>query len=351
MISPIPKIQFRTICVFIFLSLMTGGCATVSVQPVISTHKEITLKDICAQNNVYWQWDYVSQVATLEYKGVTAKVLVGSTLVLVGKDRVTLSAPVRMTQSTVVVPLDFQSKVISRLRQSSIQQKGYGLPKIRKIIIDAGHGGKDPGAIGRSGVQEKKIVLDISKRLKKILLNRGYKVKMTREKDEFISLAKRTEITSKSVADLFVSIHANSSPVRGVHGLEVYTADYLSFKERNEDQRKKNQNLMFRRLSMKRNDSSIKNIISDMLYVHKQRESKILAKHLAKKTTRLIKTKNRGEKKSRFYVLRNTLIPAILVEVGFLTNPKEVKLLQTGSYRQKIANGLAKSIIDYAKRN
>ena len=112
------------------------------------------------------------------------------------------------------------------------------------VVIDPGHGGKDPGAIGRSGVQEKKIVLDISKRLKKILLNRGYKVKMTREKDEFISLQGRTEIASKSMADLFVSVHANSSPVRSVHGLEVYAAEYLDFKSRNEEQRKKNQNLI-----------------------------------------------------------------------------------------------------------
>jgi N-acetylmuramoyl-L-alanine amidase len=330
---------------------MASGCATVSVQPAISTEKEVYLKDVCDQNGIYWQWDPVSQVATLEYKGAKARVLVGSELVLIDKDRVTLSAPVRTVRSTVVVPLDFQSKVISRLRQESVRQQGYGLTKVRKIVIDAGHGGKDPGAIGHMGVQEKDIVLDVSKRVRSILQERGYEVEMTRDKDEFISLEERTEFASRSMADLFVSIHANSSPVRNVNGFEVFTVDYLDFKERNEDQRKKNQNLMFRNLSMSNGDPDVMHIIADMLYVHKLAESDVLAQYFTKETTRSAKTKNRGEKKSRFFVLRNTLVPAVLVEIGFLTNPKEAKLLQTLSYREKMARALAKSIIDYADRN
>lgn len=220
--------------------------------------------------------------------------------------------------------------------------------QVREIIIDAGHGGKDPGAIGRFGEQEKKIVLDISMRLKKILQNKGIKVKMTRARDEFISLQKRTEIASRSKADLFVSVHANSSPVRSVHGLEVYTAKYLGFKERNAEQRKTNQRLMFNHLSMKRGASGVEKIVSDMLYVHKQAKAETLAKQLAKKTAKRIKTKNRGKKESQFYVVKNTLIPAILIEVGFLSNPKESKLLQTSTYRQRVARGIAESILEYA---
>ena len=185
-------------------------------------------------------------------------------------------------------------------------------------------------------------------RLKKILQNKGIKVKMTRARDEFISLQKRTEIASRSKADLFVSIHANSSPIRSVHGFEVYTAKYLGFKERNAQQRKINQRLMFSHLSMKRGASGVGKIVSDMLYVNKQAKAEILAKQLAKKTAKRIKTKNRGEKKSQFYVVKNTLIPAILIEVGFLSNPKESKLLQTSTYRQRVARGIAESILEYA---
>jgi len=337
-----------TIILLIGLTSFTAGCATVSKKSLISAQKEIYLKDVCDQNGVYWQWDHVSQVATLGYRGVKAEVLVGSDLVIVDKERVTLSAPVRVVRSAVIVPVDFQSKVIDRLRQQGKGQKGYGIMQVREIVIDAGHGGKDPGAIGRFGEQEKKIVLDISMRLKKILQNKGIKVKMTRARDEFISLQKRTEIASRSKADLFVSIHANSSPVRSVHGLEVYTAKYLGFKERNAQQRKTNQRLMFNHLSMKRGASGVEKIVSDMLYVNKQAKAEILAKQLAKKTAKRIKTKNRGEKKSQFYVVKNTLIPAILIEVGFLSNPKESKLLQTSTYRQRVARGIAESILEYA---
>jgi len=330
------------------LSLLIGGCATVLKAPMISAHKEIYLKDVCEKNGIYWQWDHVAQVATLGYRGTKAEVLVGSDLVIVDRERVTLSAPVRIVRSTVVVPIDFQSKVIGRLRQRAAAQKGYESTRIREIIIDPGHGGKDPGAIGRFGEYEKKIVLDISKRLKKILQDKGIRIRMTRDRDEFISLQKRTEIASRSKADLFVSVHANSSPVRSVHGLEVYTAKYLGFKERNSDQRKTNQRLMFNQLSMKRGVPDLNNIISDMIYTHKQAQAETLAKQLARTTAKRIKTKNRGEKKSHFFVVKNTLMPAILIEVGFLTNPKESKLLQTSKYRQRVARGIAESILDYA---
>ena len=123
---------------------------------------------------------------------------------------------------------------------------------MREIIIDAGHGGKDPGALGRGNIKEKNIVLDIAQRLKKILKGRGIKVKMTRDRDNFVSLQKRTEIASRSKADLFISIHANSSPTRSVYGLEVFDAKHLNAKDKKEAQRKTNRRLMFGGLAMKR---------------------------------------------------------------------------------------------------
>ncbi len=223
----------------------------------------------------------------------------------------------------------------------------FFLKKIQQIVIDPGHGGKDPGAIGVKGLQEKGVVLDIAKRLKKILEHDGVQVKMTRETDEFISLPERTQFASRTKADLFISIHANSSPARSICGMEVFSLSDLGSWERNEVQRKENQRILFNRLAMKAMPAQVQDIVEDMLYCHKQTESDILALKVIDKTTKLAKTKNRGLKYSRFFVLRNTLVPAVLVEVGFLTNPKEEALLNTGAYRQKIADGLAASLLDY----
>ena len=109
-----------------------------------------------------------------------------------------------------------------------------------------------------------------------------------------------------------------------------------------------NHRLVFHQLSMKKDSSVLANILSDMLFAYKQIESEKLADKVSKKASRLMKAKNRGTKEAGYYVLRNTLIPAILIEVGYLTNPQEERLLSTSSYRQRIADGIALSILDYA---
>lgn len=342
------KNKFYVLIFILFSSVAISGCATTLRPPGTSIGREASLKNVCAQNNVLWEWDPVLQMATLKYGEMKARVLVGSDLVLIDGDRITLSAPVRTVRSAVMVPSDFQFKVINRLRRGDGRKMEIRFSKIRKIVIDAGHGGKDPGAIGRGGVKEKKIVLDISKRLKTILKRRGIKVGMTREKDEFVSLSERTEIASRTNADLFISVHANSSPVRSVHGVEVFSLKDLEFIEEDEAQRRRNRYLMFKNLSIKNSIPDVKEIVSDMLRSHKMAGVEKLAARIAKQTAKRIKTKNRGVKLSHFYVIRNTLIPAVLVEVGFLTNPKEAKLLQTSAYRQKVALGLAESILDHA---
>jgi len=216
-------------------------------------------------------------------------------------------------------------------------------------LIDAGHGGKDPGAIGKTGLYEKKVVLDISKRLKKILEGKGIKVIMSRGADKFISLGKRTEIASSSHADVFISIHANAHPQRSIHGVEVYSLKKLGYLEKNEDQRKLNYKKMYGSLKMKQDDRDLQDIIVDIYDMNKQTESEKLGRILSLRLASILKTKNLGLKKSRFYVLRNTLIPAVLVEVGFLSNPREERFLKTKAYRQKVAVGIANGILEYER--
>lgn len=327
--------------------LVLSGCRTLPTEQIIAIPRSDELKTICQRHDIAWVWDGLSQVVTLKGAQEHAKVLIGSDTVFVGEQVVLLTEPVGMDESVIVIPPDFERRVIDLLKEAEADEDIRLPTRIKEIILDAGHGGKDPGAIGKSGVYEKDVVLDITKRLYKVLKNEGYKVILTRKDDTFISLQKRTEIASQNNADLFISVHANSNPSRGIHGLEVYSLRDLDVLEKNEEQRKNNHLMCFKHLTMKQDNNELKGILADMMYVHKQKETKSLAPYVAKKTSRYIRTKNRGEKKARFYVLRNTLIPALLVEVGYLTNPKEEKLLKTGAYRQKIALGLAESITEY----
>lgn len=331
-----------------------SGCATqqpVISPPPISGTQEVSLKYLCEKHHAFCQWESLDQVVTISLGGELAKVLVGSDIVLLDEKTVFLNRPVQMRNGAVKVSSDFETKIFGG-KEAKVRAplKGkYFLKKIRKIVIDAGHGGKDPGTLGRGGSKEKYIVMDISKRLEKILKKRGIDVIMTRRNDTFVSLKKRTEIASRSNADIFVSVHANSSPSRGVQGVEVFSLKNLSILEKNEEQRKVNHKLLLKSLDAKAKSSEVEDIIAEMLYVYKQGESAYLAEKVAKKTASFVKVKNRGAKHARFYVLRNTLIPAILVEVGFLSNPREERLLKTKAYRQKLAEGLARSLLDYAQ--
>lgn len=314
---------------------------------VAPVKKELLLKDICRDNNIYWQWDSISQVVTLNLPEGDAKVLVGSHIVLVGDRKIFLDEPIRISKSAVVVPLDFERKVIGDVSIRSKYIEQCVLKKLRSVVLDAGHGGKDSGAIGRSGLYEKRVVLDISKRVKKILERHKINVVMTRDTDDFETLKNRTEIACAAKVDIFVSIHANSSLSRSASGVEVYSLQELDRAARNEDQRKINAKIMYKGLSMEQNSSDLNAIVSDMLYVKKKPESDILAEKVVERISNLTKAKNRGKKESKFFVVRNTLMPAILVEVGFLSNQKEERLLNTSAYRQKIAVGISRGILDY----
>ncbi len=336
------KINFPSLILILYILL--SGCATVPR----TTLPQLTLQELCESYEIQWQWDPVSQIVSLKRGNLEAKALMGSAVVVIGGQRVTLSESLKRQKGTIIVPADFKDKIINRL--ASLPEVLLVRKKIFKIVVDAGHGGKDPGTLGRSGVKEKKIVLDIARRLKKNLEKQGFKVIMTREKDEFLSLEKRTEIASRSKADLFVSIHANSSPMRTAQGIEVFSFRDSGLKDRQEEQWQRNHQMMFHQLSMIRNDLPLERIIEDMLYRYKRYESQNLASYIVSGASQATKAQNRGIKVSDFFVLRNTLVPAILIEVGFLSNSKEENLLKTVSYRQKIADGIAESIEKYANR-
>ena len=331
--------KFNLSKIILVIMFFIAGCATLPEPPAGG----VRLQDLCDTQGIMWGGDNVSGVITLDRGDVKAKALIGSDVVIVGTESVKISGVVQKVGNDIYVPGDFHKQIISLF----VPAKGR---KTYKIIIDPGHGGKDPGAIGRTGLYEKKVALDISQRLGKILVKKNFEIKMTRNTDKFISLAQRTEIASKEKADLFISVHANAAPSHRAYGVEVYALRTLSAKEEQEDQRSRNQWIMFNEMSMEKGNAVLKSTVSEMLSRYKKSESDILAIYVNRSMLKQIRSPRRGVKRAGFFVLRNNLMPSILVEVGFLSNLKEEKLLKRGSYRQKVAESIADGVISYINR-
>ena len=216
----------------------------------------------------------------------------------------------------------------------------------RVVIIDAGHGGKDPGKIAANGLAEKNVTLSIALKLASLLRERGFEVHLTRTRDTLISLADRPHLANtwkkNRPATLFVSIHANSG-VRGAEGFETY---FLS-EARTEDERRVAE--MENAAVKYEEKSSVKAAELDLLLNglrndYYQRASNDFAEVIQRELRAFHPGTNRGVKQAGFRVLVGALMPAVLVEIGFLSHPQETKLLGTTAFQEKIAFGLAGAI-------
>jgi N-acetylmuramoyl-L-alanine amidase len=219
--------------------------------------------------------------------------------------------------------------------------------KIGRIVVDAGHGGHDTGTIGPHGLQEKDLVLDVATRLGKLLEQKlGAEVVYTRDDDTFIPLETRTAIANKHEADLFISVHANSSRDPKARGIETYYLNFTSDSDALEVAARENavsQKSVFelsdlvKRIAMKEKIEESREFASDV--------QGALFTGLALKNAGL---KNRGVKKAPFVVLIGANMPSILAEISFVSNPQDEKRLKTPEYRQKIAESLFKGVSKYA---
>ncbi len=223
--------------------------------------------------------------------------------------------------------------------------------KIKTIAIDAGHGGHDPGAIGRSGLKEKTITLDIAKRLAVLVKERlGCNVIMTRDRDVFIRLEDRPAIAKTRGADLFVSIHVNANRRKKARGIETYIQS-LRASDREAMATAARENAMStKKLSQLK--SELDRIFADLTKDDKLEESLQLAHAVQGALVNSVKPDrgrifNLGVKRAFFYVLINTEMPSILAEVGFISNPEEEQLLKKDSYRQAIAESLFRGVKKY----
>jgi N-acetylmuramoyl-L-alanine amidase len=220
--------------------------------------------------------------------------------------------------------------------------------KINRVVIDPGHGGADQGTVGHRGLMEKDLVLDVARRLGKLIEERmGSEVIYTRADDTFIPLHARTELANEKKADLFLSVHANSSPHPKIGGIEVY---YLNF-TRSADALD---------LAARENASSEKSVyeLRDLIQTITLHEKIEESKEFASKVQGTLQTfetryntaaKNRGVKKAPFVVLIGASMPSVLAEVGFLSNAREEQLLKRPDHRQRLAEALYQGVARYAQ--
>ncbi len=332
-----------------------SGCATVPVQDTLPkyTLHGVTyypLAELCSKKGVIWEYDTYSRTITLRKNQQRSSVRVGDSLAILNGASKKLSHPVDVYRGTIVVPQAFKDKIIDMMAYESVvsQERPFARSRIRKIVVDAGHGGKDPGTVGRTGLKEKDVNLDISRRLAKLLRDEGAEVVLTRSSDVFIPLGKRTEIANNARADLFVSVHSNANRVRSLKGFEAYyistAAGDLKRALSSSDQMPEVDRVCFSETV----PSSVKTILWDMLYTSNRAESIDVAKHICRTVGRNLNSKVLGVKSANFQVLRGTEMPAVLVEIGFLSNPSEEQLLKSTHYRQQVAEALVEGVREYA---
>jgi len=223
----------------------------------------------------------------------------------------------------------------------------------KRIVLDPGHGGHDPGAVGPRNLYEKDVVLDIALKLKKILAqDQNLEVFVTRDTDVFIPLEQRTAIANSKRADLFVSIHANASPRRDAKGVETYLLNWTNDEEAMKVAARENAISLKKMKKMNEGRDVLDMMLSDLRRDNKRDESLKLANFVQQNmVSGLNKSYSHivdlGVKQALFYVLFGAQMPSVLVEVSFISNPLEEKLLAKDSYRVEVAQSIASGVNKY----
>ena len=217
--------------------------------------------------------------------------------------------------------------------------------RLDMVVLDPGHGGKDPGAIGKYGTREKDVVLDIAKRAGKLLEKSGIKVFYTRDEDVFVPLLDRTKMANETNGKLFVSIHANANKNRKVQGFETFLLRPGKSEDAIDVATRENSVINLEEFTDQYTDLTGEALImATMAQSMFMKESEDLASIIQMELDKRLNTPNRGVKQAGFYVLIGASMPNVLVEVGFLSNPAEEKKLKQDNHKQKIAEALYQAI-------
>ncbi|HTY44582.1 MAG TPA: N-acetylmuramoyl-L-alanine amidase [Patescibacteria group bacterium] len=352
--------KIRKLFIFLYgtalMIFFFSGCATTPVRSSLPAYSlngttYLPLSILCTQKGFSWDYDTFTRTATLTRGAHKISLKPGDAFVLVDGQLQQLSHPVDLYQGAIVVPYKFSEQVLDPFAREAFAptHAPLALYGIKKIVVDAGHGGNDPGAIGHSGLREKDINLDIAKRLAKLLKDEGFEVVLTRSGDRFIELSQRVEIANDSKADLFVSVHTNASRVRSLKGFEIYYVSPYTSDTKRAASAAKDGLLKFGPACFADSSADVKAVLWDMIYTSSRAESIELARAISRAVDSEMDVKVLGVKSANFFVLKGARMPAVLAEIGFITNHNEEQLLKNGYYRQQIADAIYRGITGYAR--
>jgi N-acetylmuramoyl-L-alanine amidase len=237
-----------------------------------------------------------------------------------------------------------------KIRSSALSDRAASVAaqlglKVRKVVIDPGHGGRDAGAVGPHGLREKTVALAIARKLADRLRAQGLSVVLTRDRDVFVSLDERTRIANEAHADLFVSIHCNAARRRNLSGVETWTLNVAS-------DRYAARLAAYENAEDERRVSDLRLILADLATKTNAGDARELAQSVQASLVRTLRSRvgsvrDNGVKQALFYVLLGTHMPSILVETAFLSNPEEEARLRSAKYQDGTADAIARGMRDF----
>ena len=345
------KFSIKTIIYFLFIfysselfsleiyNLRYGSNAEVK-RIVFDISDDVTFKTKVSQNKIDIKFD-----KTLSLKN---KITKNNDLIEINFDNINNSITLIFKRSIYSPNIYFLKKKNNKYARLVIDYKNK--PKKRKIVVvDPGHGGKDSGAVGITKILEKNITLKVALLLKKEFSKYDqFRVILTRQKDVYLKLRERTEIAKNSNADLFISLHADFNKNRRTRGISLYTlSEKASDKEAEALARRENRSDFLGKVDLSSESSEVTNILIDLTKRETLNQSSHLVNFLIKDIKNEMNLLKRAHRFAGFTVLKSLDIPSVLIEMGYLSNKEDSKLLDSNDYQKKITSNIVQAVKNY----
>ncbi|MCP4651792.1 MAG: N-acetylmuramoyl-L-alanine amidase [Candidatus Omnitrophica bacterium] len=328
----------------IFLIICLSGCGATHRRGRsgrVSASGYMHIDDFCRKNAMQYSYDTIDDIVRVYSTDKEIRVLFNSPVGYFNGSIFRFERVPYYIEGNIFISNELEDVIFSN--EAIVFRTPF---TIKTIVVDPGHGGKDPGAISSGGLREKRVNLKIAKYLAAELTKRGFKTILTRSRDAFLTLQQRTNVAKNNNADLFVSVHTNSNRSRYVKGTEIYylLPGKLASSKRSVKVAKN------RKIWPKNKPFEVKAILWDLLITKNYFFSVDMA-HIFYHTFKDLGFKIKPPRKANYHVLREAYVPAVLVETGYLSNQYEEKLLRQKYYQKQIAEAIASGVVALNKQH